>query len=632
MTDVQVLREAVTQAASAQSHRRLVQAARALFDADSGAGTVRFLARVAQGTSEEGGGLRPLRVALLSSFSIEFARDALVACALANGMRLTLYQAPFGSFRQEILDPASGLYAFKPQAVILAVEPNAWIAADSNASSSAQLVSEVEALARAFRERSGAALLCHNFPLPRWPAAPVADEHLRAADSAAFTAACNHGLRGLSRSVADFHVVDYASLVNRAGYDRWFDDRMRLYAKAPIAQAMYPVLAREYLRHLRGLVGLTRKCLVVDLDNTLWGGILGEDGVDGVKLGPDYPGSAFVEFQQFILQLRSRGTILAIASKNNPPDVEQMFHGHKFMALKWEHFSSRQIGWMPKAESLVAIARELNIGLEHMVFVDDSPFEVEHIREALPEVTVIQLPGEPSQYVQALAQDGWFDAASVSDEDRRRGELYQQREQAESLRVAAGGNLEDFYRDLDMELTIAPVNAASLKRAAQLTQKTNQFNVTTRRYTEGDVAKLMADPSWVACTVSVRDKFGDNGIVGIMFAGEQAGELRIDTLLMSCRVIGRTVETAMLAFLCDHAHAKGIARVRGTIIPTEKNVPVRDLFSRHGFSGADAGSEGASEWLLDTATAPVAYPTWFRLSIDEAFNHETGERARRVQR
>ena len=613
--EIRALRDAAIRAAADGALWRTVQSARQLIELDASAGTLRFLARIADTAQDDKLALRPFKIGLLSSFSIEFIRDALVAVGLANGLRIEVYCGPFGSFRQEIHDPASGLYRFAPQAVVLAVEADAW--APAAAAASLTLSQEVQTLLKQFRERSGAAVLCHNFSFPRWPSPAAPDAHLALQDDGAQLASCNERLRELARANANFYVVDYAALVNRHGYDKWFDERMRHYARAPVARAMHRYLAREHVKFVRGLAGLTRKCLVVDLDNTLWGGVLGEDGVDGVKLGPEYPGSAFVEFQRYIAQLQARGTLLAIASKNNSADVEQMFARHPFMALKLDQFSSRQIGWQKKSDSLEAIARELNIGLEHLVFVDDSAFECQQVREALPQVTVLELPSEPTGYVTVLAQEGWFDALSISEEDKRRADLYKQREQAESMR-GSSTNLEDFYRELRMQLTIAPVDAATLARSAQLTQKTNQFNVTTRRYTEADVERLLADPDWVLCTVAVRDKFGDNGVVGIMLATQRDAALEIDTLLLSCRVIGRTVETAMLACLCQIARSRDLEKLVGSIVPTAKNIPVRDLYARHGFSPAQDTPEAGGQWELSLHSGGIDYPTWFELQIDTA--------------
>jgi FkbH-like protein len=372
-------------------------------------------------------------------------------------------------------------------------------------------------------------------------------------------------------------------------------------------------LAGEYVKFLRALAGGSKKCLVLDLDNTLWGGVVGEDGLGGIGLGPMYPGSAFVEFQRYVRRLHDRGVILAIASKNNPADVDEVFDRHEFMALERTHFARAEINWEPKSRSIATIARALNIGLEHVVFADDNPVEVEHVRETLPMVTVVQLPREPAEYVAALARHGWFDTLALSEEDRRRGELYRQRDAAESLR-AESGSVEQFYRDLQMEIAIAPINDQSIARAAQLTQKTNQFNATTRRYTDAEVRQMAADARCTVRTVAVRDRFGDNGIVGLILARQDGATLDIDTLLLSCRVIGRTVETAMLAYACDDARRRGAARVSGRIIPTAKNAPVRDLFERHGFGKVGEEGDGVVRWELDLDESGVAWPDWFRVA------------------
>jgi FkbH-like protein len=616
-------RDSVTEHLQAGRFWPAVQCARQLLAEEPGARTNRFL-RKAVDAAEYRLPLRPFKVALLSSYSIEFVHDALIAHGFASGFRVEIYQPAFGAFRQELLDPRSGLYAANADAVILAVERDAWLSRADAAGTAPEdvagkLTDQLRALVGAFRARSSAALLVHNFALPAWPEGGIADP---AASESNLVAMLNQRLHGCAREERNLHVVDYAALVNRFGALRWYDDRMRLYARAPIAQEMLGVLAAEYVRFFRALAGLSKKCLVLDLDNTLWGGVIGEDGLSGIRLGPDYPGSAFVEFQRQILALRDRGVILAIASKNNPSDVNEVFARHSFMLLKPEHFSAMQIGWQPKSESIRNIAGHLNIGVDQLVFADDSAFECEHVREVLPMVPVIQLPPEPERYVGVLMRDGWFDGLTISDEDRRRGDLYRQRDEAESLR-SASGTVEDFYRELEMTLQIEPVTEASLARAAQLTQKTNQFNTTTRRYADAEVARRVADPEWIVRTVRVRDRFGDNGIVGLMMAQVNGTTLEIDTFLLSCRVIGRTVETAMLAFLCDEARQRDLERLTGTVVPTEKNVPVRDLFERHGFDRAAAGEGEATQWTRNIRSGAVAWPDWFRIGSADSMETVT---------
>lgn len=613
------LRDAITERLDAGAMWAAVQSARQLLEAEPGVRTNRFLRKAIDSRRAESMGFRPFKVALLSSFSIEFIHDALIAHGFASALKVEIYQAPFGAFRQELLEAASGLYAATPDAVVLAVEPEAWLPSATLAQGvedpAARFGQNLTALAQTFRARSTAALLIHNSPPPVWPSRGIAsrnDEQLELA------LLYNGALTRVAKEVTNVHVVDYAGLVRRFGAVNWYDDRMRLFARAPIAQGVQGELAAEYLKFFRALSGLSKKCLVVDLDNTLWGGILGEDGLAGISLGAEYPGNAFVEFQRRVLELRDRGVILAIASKNNPADVEEAFAKHPFMVIKPEHFSAAEIGWQPKTASLVAIAKRLNIGLDHLVFVDDNPFECEQVREALPMITVIQLPRQPERYVATLLRDGWFETVGTSDEDRRRSDLYRQRDAAEALR-AASGRVEDFYRELDMTLTLAPVEERSLVRAAQLTQKTNQFNTTTRRYSEAEVAKRADDPRWVVRTVAVRDRFGDNGIVGLMMARAEDGDLEVDTFLLSCRVIGRTIETAMLAALFDEAGRRGLARVSGLVIPTAKNAPVRDVFERHGFKTTGEEPSGATHWARKLTDGPIAWPEWFRVEPPATF-------------
>jgi FkbH-like protein len=603
-----------------------MRAARILLGNNPQGGAASFVCRAVEKAPPDRLPLAPLRVALLSSFSIEFIHDVLVALGFLEGLRIQIYQAGFGQFRQEILNPDSGLYAFSPDAAVLALEgkdvfpglyghdlPDDAASFESTLAAAGQ---ELVTLARVFRERSSAALLVHNFTPPTWRRLGILDGHL-GAGQAELVAALNATLSRACRELRGVYTVDYAGLVRRAGALSWYDNRMAHYARAPIAQAALPMLALEYVKFFRALTGKTRKCLVLDLDNTLWGGILGEEGPRGIQLGPDYPGSAYLELQHAIRGLRQRGVILAVASKNNPADVDEVFATHPHMVLRREDFSILRVGWSPKSQSLAEIAAHLNIALDHIVFMDDNPAECDEVAHALPGVTVVTLPPRPEHFARTLLEPGYFDSLSVSTEDLRRAELYQQRDQAEEVRTQSVST-EDFYRRLDMEVAFTPVHDGSLGRAAQLTQKTNQFTVRTIRYTEAELLERRADPSWLVTTVQVRDRFGDNGIVGFMMAHAGADELEIDTLLLSCRVIGRTVETAMLAHLCEEAARRGLQRLHGRIMPTAKNAPVQDLYARHGFEREPGQNSGETSWRLELGSGAIRYPEWLRIVSEVA--------------
>ncbi len=602
----------------------VIQDARCLLQEQPSFLNFRFIRQLVTSLPPEETVLKPWRVALLSSFTIEFIHDSLIAYGFTNGLRIEIYQPGFGLIRQELLNPTSALYQFMPNVTILAIEGEDWLPeiyttfmdtdppGQGLGDITTRFQQEIGSLVRTFRNTSTAPLLVHNMAQPRLKRAGVADLSLSDGQSR-FVADLNRSLCQVAAEVIDVHLVDYAALVNYFGVRHWYDSRMRLYAKAPIASSMLGHLSQEYMRYFRALGGLNKKCLVVDLDNTLWGGIVGEDGIKGIQLGPNYPGNAFVEFQRVIMDLYRRGVLLAVASKNNPADVDAVFLSHPFMLLRKAHFSALEIHWNPKSDSLKRIATQLNLGLEHMVFADDNPAECDQVRRALPMVTVIQLPRQPEHFAEALCTEGLFDTLGLSAEDLHRGQLYQQRAQAETVRFASD-NLEDYYRNLDMQLSLAPVDSASRARTAQLTQKTNQFNLTTIRYGEAELSQRMANPDWLLVTVGVRDRFGDNGIVGVMMAKVGEERLHIDTFLLSCRVIGRTVETAMLAFLFEAAQALGLKALRGRVVPSDKNMPARDLFEKHGFSKLHEDPGGTTSWEFDLSSEPVRRPAWFRMA------------------
>ena len=615
---------------SGETHRAM-RTARLLLDEESSVADWMFIRKELERAPKEDLSLKSLKVALLSSFSSEFLHAPLIAYGLANGLSIEIYQAGFGQFQQEILNPESGLYAFGPDVVILSVEGKDWAPAIYRGYVSnleigfgdelSRLRDEITRLVNSFRARFSSSLLVHNFAAPIWPQMGILDWRVAEGQNG-IVQKINDVLIEQTRNNEGVYLVDYASLVNRFGAINWYDDRMAQFAGAPIRGSMLPHLVVEYMKFFRALSGQTKKCLVVDLDDTLWGGIVGEVGPTAIHLGPIYPGSAFVAFQEAILNLQKRGVLLAVASKNNQSDVDEVFAGHPHMVLKKEDFSALKINWQPKSQSLSEIAQQLNIDLEHLVFVDDNPVECEEVAIALPMVRTLCLPKQPEYYVRTLMEEGLFDGLSFSAEDLKRGALYQQRDQAESLR-AHSGSLEDFYRNLEMKLVISRVTKSTLSRTVQLTQKTNQITVTTFRYNEADIKSRMADSSWLLATVAAADRFGDNGIVGVMMARFDSEYLDVDTLLLSCRVAGRTVETAMLAYLCESAVAKRIKKIRGRIIPTPKNMPARDIYASHGFRKLSEEDSGETFWLLDVPEEQIHYPAWMEVSVDTSLALES---------
>ena len=568
-------------------------------------------------------GLKPVRVALLSSFSIELVEDALFAHAYTEGLGVHLYRPGFDQYQQQILDPTAGLYAFEPDLVVLAVDGRRWapelyggfIASRGNEAGALieAIVSKVRSLLVELRSRTTAPVLIHAFPYPRYPALGALDATSKDGQRE-LIARTNEQLAAVARELGAVYVVDVDALTGAIGHDAWYDARLDLFARSPISRSAMDTLARCYLRYLRALSGFTRKCLVVDLDNSLWGGVLGEVGPLGIALGGEYPGNAYVAFQHALLALRDRGVLLAIASKNNPQEVEQVFAENPAMVLKLEHFAARQVHWQPKSESIARIAETLDLSPRHFVFVDDNPVECAEVERVHPSITTIELPAQPERFVHAVLHEGLFDSLSFSVEDTRRSALYDQRDAAERLR-ADSSSIEVFYRSLNMRVHLDRVGAHSIGRASQMTQKTTQFNATTRLYTEADLTARLKNPDWAMLTMRLVDRFGDNGIVGLLLAERRGDVYDIDTLLMSCRVINRGAETCMLHWLAASARAEGFAAIEGWILPTARNVPVRDVYERHGFTALETTDRG-TRWRMDLATATVDAPAWLDI-IDQ---------------
>jgi FkbH-like protein len=542
-------------------------------------------------------GLPRCRLAVVRSFTVEPVLPLLKAGAYAAGIALDVHLGEFNAWAQEMLDPESALYRFQPDVVVLAVQ--------SRDLPSDGALDRLADCIVAFRRHTNAALIVHTMEHPAVPAAGVLDAQDPDGEAEAVRR-INRGLLDLAKQYRGVYLLDYDALVARHGRSHWGDERKWLTVRLPIAAQNLPHLASEWLRFLHPLTGKVAKCVAVDLDNTLWGGVIGEDGMNGIKLGPEYPGAAFQQVQRALLDLKKRGILLAVCSKNNPADAMEALSGHAGMILQPRDFAALRINWNPKAQGLREIAEELNIGLDSVAFLDDNPVERQHVREQAPEAIVIDLPQDPMAFARTLRECPWFERLALSQEDRQRGEYYTaQRERAELERTVA--SKEDFYRSLEQVCEIAGVTAATLVRVSQLTQKTNQFNLTTKRYTEQQIAALQECPGWRVWSLNVKDRYADNGLVGVAITNLDGNVCEIDTFLMSCRVIGRTVETALLAKIAADARARGAATLQGRFIATRKNAPAADFYKDHGYKEHEDGL-----WSLDLGECQIEMPAWIR--------------------
>jgi FkbH-like protein len=560
------------------------------------------------------GPLRPLRVAILRSFTVEpLIPYLMVECALV-GVALEVYLGDFGTYRQEILDAGSPLYDFEPDAVLLAVDGRELVPAlvgdfllrstDEIGEAQAGALADLRSLAKAFRSRSSATLIVQTLVPPGRSPAGMADRRLRPGQREAFQA-LNRDIVRIADEIVGIEVFDLEAHAAMVGQSRWEDARFALLARAPIAADQLPGLARAYARMLALVANVRRKCVVVDLDDTLWGGVVGEDGWEGIRIGHDYPGSAFVAFQRGLLDLQQRGIVLAIASKNEPNDVKAAFERTE-MLLRPDHFAAQRIGWQDKATSIREIADELGLGLDALVFIDDAQAERELVRQLLPDVLVPDWPTEPARFVDALHAIAGLDSLRITAEDRARGAFYRA-ETARAEARAASSSLEDFYRSLRMTATIERARPSSFARIAQLTQKTNQFNVTLRRYSEAEISSLASSTTHEVCVFTLRDRFGDSGQVAVAIVGYEGAVARIDALLMSCRVLGRGLETFILSHLADTARARGATRLEGCFVEGPRNGQVAKLYPRHGFRADEAAT---ARWYLALADDTIEAPDW----------------------
>ena len=562
------------------------------------------------------------KLAILRSFTVEPIVQLARASAAAALIDLDVQVGDFNTYAQDLLDPGSKLYQYSPDVVVLAVQtrdiaPELWQNfTDLNVNDVDATITRVVASYRgwvdAFRSRSQAHVILHGLELPPRPSAGVLDGQTDQSQTAAIRS-INTQLCQIAAEQMGVYLLDYESLVARHGRLNWYDAQKWLSVRLPMVADRLIDVSDEWLRFLHPITGKICKCLVCDLDNTLWGGVIGEDGIDGIQVGVEYPGAAFGQFQRAILDLHQRGIILAICSKNNHDDAMAALEKHPGMLLRPDHFNSLRINWRDKAQNLREIAAELNIGIDALAFVDDNPVERQFVRSQLPEVTVVELSDDPLTYAASLRDCPVFERLAISAEDRNRGQMYTDERQRADLETGSA-TLEDFYHSLDMQAEITLVTPQTVSRVAQLTQKTNQLNMTTRRYSEQQITSLADDPACRVYCVQVRDRFGDSGIVGVMITRQRGSSCELDTFLMSCRVIGRTVETAMLATVVRHAGAAGMTQLAGEFLPTKKNAPAEDIYRDHGFA-CSSGGETASLWTFDLAAGTIEVPEWIRCQV-----------------
>ncbi len=554
----------------------------------------------------------PVRLAVLGSATLSHLLPAIRVAGLRRGMHVSTWEGAYGQYLQALTDPAQGddggLAAFRPTALLLSLDAYHLAAGASAALDLAAAAAALAEVTGRIEQVWRLARAAFRGPILQQTALPLhrpllgANEHRLAGGPAALIAALNAALRPMA-DAAGVHLLALDDAAAQDGVGFWHHPTYWHLAKQEIAPAAAPSYGEKVGQVLGALAGRSGKCLVLDLDNTLWGGVIGDDGLGGIVLGQgSASGEAYVAFQHHVRELARRGVILAVCSKNDEANALEPFETHPDMVLRRADIACFVANWDDKASNIRAIAKALNIGLDALVFVDDNPMERDLVRRELPMVMVPEVTDDPESYAAALVSGGYFEAVAITDEDRERTGLYAGNQAREALRGAAT-DLAGYLRGLEMRLVWRRFDRTGLARIVQLINKSNQFNLTTKRYAEEDVRAVMDDPRAFGLQLRLLDRFGDNGVIAIVIGRvgtDRACE--IDTWLMSCRVLGRQVEPTTLNLLAAQARALGARRLVGRYVPTKKNAMVKDHYAKLGFTVTEETPDGGSRAVLDLAS------------------------------
>jgi len=536
-----------------------------------------------------------LKVAILSSFTLNGLSETLHVKCSDLEIRYQSYVSGYNQYNQEILNSKSKLYNFSPDVTFLIIDVRNFfgnsfhfahnISDDERKILAKEKINELKNLIQTFENNSKSKLVITTLNVPYYSPNGIIETKLEFGFHEMIEE-INTSLRQISKNHVSLYVYDFRQFISKFGENNIFDYRQFHLGDIQIAFNFIPYLANDLMSYIKPMCGTNRKCIVLDLDNTLWGGIVGEDGFDGIELGDTPNGKAFVEFQKELLSLWNQGIILAINSKNNLEDAMKVISEHPNMILREKNFANIQINWDDKAINLKKIADEINIGLNSMVFFDDDKINCERIKQEFPEVLTVNLFGDPSQFSTILKELNDFNVLQRTAEDKKRGEMYSQQRERKNLERNVS-NLNDFLNELDIRVKIKKSNNFLIPRISQLTLKTNQFNLTTRRYQEEEIRNLSNDTNFSVGCAQVLDKFGDNGVTGVYIVKKNETYWTIDTFLLSCRIMGRGVENAILSQILKEAKLNGVKELRAEFIPTSKNKPAENFLADYGFTKQD---------------------------------------------
>ena len=536
-----------------------------------------------------------MKIAILSSFTLNGLSEILHVKCSELGIGYRSFVAGYNQYAQELINSKSEYYKFSPDVTFLIIDirnllgENFFFPYNISDNERKSLVSEkinhLENMIMNFEKNLNSKLIIANFNIPSYSPNGVLETKFDFGFHEMIEE-LNKSLRDISKNHNSVYVYNFNQFISKYGEKNIFDYRQFHVGDIQIALNFLPQFGYDLMSYIKPITGTNRKCIVLDLDNTLWGGIIGEDGFDGIELGHSPNGKAFVDFQKELLSLWNQGIILAINSKNNFDDAMNVIKEHPNMILREKNFASIKINWNDKAENLKQIANEINIGLNSIVFFDDDKLNQERIKHEFPEVLTVELSSDPSYFSAILKDLNDFNVLQRTEDDVKRGEMYaQQRERKEFQKSIS--NLDDFLEQLDIQVKMKKTSEFLIPRISQLTLKTNQFNLTTKRYQEEEIRNFANNDKFIVGCAQVLDKFGDNGITGVYIINKEDKVWNIDTFLLSCRIMGRGVENGILSQILIDAKNNGIEEIRANFIPTKKNKPAENFLSDFGFEKND---------------------------------------------
>ena len=562
---------------------------------------------------------KKINVGILASFSLNGLEETLRVKSAQKGIDCRIYVGDYNQYNQEIFKSNSRLFQFNPQLTFLILDirhilgelyflPYS-ISASERKEFVETKVDEIKKLVETFLDNSNSKLVITNFQIPVYSPYGI-NEQKEDFGMKQLVYEINNKIRHELKDQPLVFIYDFNEFVMKFGEYNVFNYQDYFFGDIKISIDYIPKFADELLGYVNAVMGITKKCIVLDLDNTLWGGIIGEDGFDNIKLGDDAVGRSFVEFQKRLLALNQRGIILAINSKNNFEDAMEVIKKHPSMILREDNFACMKINWDDKVTNLQEISKELNIGLDSMVFFDDDLINQEFVKTSLPEVLVVELPNDSSQFAQIITKMKEFDVLKITEEDVKRNEMYLVQKKRTELKNKIV-DFDEFLKQMNIEVNIKNADSFTIPRISQLTLKTNQFNLTTKRYQQEEISSFSSDKDRIVECVQVSDKFGDNGITGVyIIEKKDSKEWIIDTFLLSCRIMGRKVEEAMLYQIIEKAKNLGIKKIKGKFIPTKKNKPAENFYENFGFKKQD------NFWIFDT-NQPIKKPTNLKMKIED---------------